>query len=104
VGGPGHPRGKQADDWATFDTQALLAGSLLGQQKYAAAEPLFVQCYAGLKQCEAKIRPQSRTLRLTETLERLVQFYDATGHKDKADEWRKKPEETKAAGNRPAKP
>jgi hypothetical protein len=81
----------------------MLGGAQLGQKKYADAEPLLVQAYEGLKQREAKI-PARWKIRLTEALERLVQFYDATGHKDKADEWRKTLEETKAAGNRPAKP
>jgi tetratricopeptide (TPR) repeat protein len=39
---------------------------------------------------------------LTEALERLVQLYDAMGQKDKADEWRKMLEETKAAAKPPA--
>jgi hypothetical protein len=33
-----------------------------------------------------------------EAAERLVQFYEATGKKDKADEWRKKLKEAKNTG------
>jgi hypothetical protein len=56
-----------------------------------------------MKQREAKI-PAMGKVRLTEALERLVQLYDATGQKDKADEWRKKLEESQAAAKPPAQP
>ena len=80
----------------------MLGGALVGQQKYTDAEPLLVQGYEGMKQREAKIPPQGN-VRLTQAVERLVQLYEATGRKDKADEWRSrlpligppKPAETK---------
>jgi eukaryotic-like serine/threonine-protein kinase len=37
----------EPEAWATFRTQSLLGGALLGQKKYAAAEPLLVQGYRG---------------------------------------------------------
>jgi hypothetical protein len=40
---------KLPDDWRRFNAQSLLGGSLLGQQKYAEAEPLLVQGYEGMK-------------------------------------------------------
>jgi hypothetical protein len=49
-----------------------------------------------MKQREAKI-PAVWKKRLTDALERVVHLYDAWGKKEKADEWRKKLEETKAA-------
>jgi serine/threonine protein kinase/lipopolysaccharide biosynthesis regulator YciM len=94
---------KQPEEWTTFNTKSMLGGALLGEQKYAEAEPLLRQGYEGMKQQEAKI-PAMGKARLTEALERLVQLYDAWGKKDKADEWRKKLEETKAAAQPPAKP
>jgi predicted Ser/Thr protein kinase len=98
-------RAKRApEDWSTFNTQSLLGGALLGQQKYAAAEPLLLQGYEGMKQREAKI-PAAGKVRLTEALERLVRLYEATGQKDKIDEWRKELEASQAtqkkAGKRP---
>jgi hypothetical protein len=84
--------------------QSLLGGALLGQQKYAHAEPLLSAGYKGMKQCEAKIPPQFKSVRLGEALERLVQLYEATGQKDKADEWRKKLEEANAAARSAPKP
>jgi serine/threonine protein kinase/tetratricopeptide (TPR) repeat protein len=79
----------QPDALLTFATQSQLGASLLGQQKYAEAEPLLLAGYERMKQREDKILPQDK-LRLTEALERLVQLYDAWGQKDKADDWRKK--------------
>jgi eukaryotic-like serine/threonine-protein kinase len=67
----------------------MLGGSLLGQKKYAEAEPLLLVGYEGMKQREANI-PQEDKARLAESLERLAQLYDGWGKKDKADEWRKK--------------
>jgi serine/threonine protein kinase/Tfp pilus assembly protein PilF len=94
---------KQPDAWTTFNTQSMLGGALLGQKKYDAAEPLLLKGYEGMKQREAKI-PAHAKVHLTEALERVVQLYDATGQKDKADEWRKKLEEAKAAASSMAKP
>jgi hypothetical protein len=69
---------------------------LLSQKKYAEAEPLLLNGYEGMKQREDKI-PANSVGSLTGALERLVQLYDAWGKKDKADAWRKKLEQTKAA-------
>ena len=62
--------------------------ALSGQKKYAAAEPLLLAGYAGLKQRQAKIPPQGKA-RLVEALERLVQLAEALEKKDDAAKWRK---------------
>jgi tetratricopeptide (TPR) repeat protein len=80
---------KLPNDWPAFHTKSLLGASLLGQKNYAAAEPLLVQGYEGLKQRQDQIPPRSKA-RLTEALERLVQLYDGWGKNDQADEWRKR--------------
>ena len=77
----------QPDEWTTFNTRSLLGGSLLGQNRYAEAEPLIVAGYEGMKAREAKIPPPGRP-RLTEAAERVVRLYDDWGKKDKAAEWR----------------
>ena len=79
----------QPDEWTTFNTRSLLGGSLLGQKKYAEAEPLIVSGYEGMKAREARI-PAPGKPRLTEAAERVVQLYEAWGKKDKAAEWRAK--------------
>jgi hypothetical protein len=78
----------QPDDWTTFNARSLLGGSLLGQKKYAEAEPLIVSGYEGLKAREARIPPQWRKPRLTEAAQRVVRFYEEWGKNDKAAEWR----------------
>ena len=67
----------------------MLGEALAGQKQHAAAEPLLVQGYEGMKQRETKIPPQAKELRLREAVARLVQLYDAWGKKDKAAQWRK---------------
>jgi TolA-binding protein len=94
---------KQPDDWMTFNTKSLLGAALLGQKKYTDAEPLLLAGYEGMKK-RLDTRPQEDKVRLTEALERLVQLYEATGKKDKADEWRKNWEAAKAGAKPPAKP
>ena len=72
------------DDWLTSNARSLLGSSLLGQKKYAEAEPLLVAGHEGMKQREAKIPLEVRATRLKEALQRLVQLYEATGKRDKA--------------------
>jgi tetratricopeptide (TPR) repeat protein len=87
----------QPDLWNTFTAKSMLGGALLGQKKYADAEPLLIAGYEGMKQREATIPPQARD-RLTEALERLVQLYEATHKPDAAVRWRAELEAQKAAG------
>ena len=87
---------KAPDEWSTFNTKSTVGGALLAQKKYAAAEPLLLAGYEGMKQREAKIPAQGRA-RLTEVLERLVQLYEAMGKKDEAAKWRKELDAIKAA-------
>jgi tetratricopeptide (TPR) repeat protein len=75
------------DAWTTFETRSLLGAALLGQKKYAEAEPLLLSGYEGMNEREAKISPHSRA-RLSEALGRLVELYEATGNKDEAAKWR----------------
>jgi hypothetical protein len=67
----------------------MLGEALLGQKKYADAEPLLKEGYAGLKQRQDKIPEEFRKVRLTDALQRLVQLYEATDNKDDAAKWRK---------------
>jgi tetratricopeptide (TPR) repeat protein/tRNA A-37 threonylcarbamoyl transferase component Bud32 len=80
---------KLPDNWLCFNAQSLLGGSLLGQKKYAEAEPLLLKGYEGMKQRQAKIPRLFKQVRLTQALERLVQLYDAWDKKDEAAKWRK---------------
>ncbi len=89
----------QRDSWSTFDTRSQLSGSLLGQQKFAEAEPLLLQGYMGMKDREAKIPAQWKK-NLPEAAQRVVRLYDSWGKKDKAAEWRAKLEKPPVSSDR----
>jgi hypothetical protein len=88
---------KQPQEWATFQTQVLLGATLLGQGKYADAEPLLLQGYRGLKGREKTIPPQDKG-RVPQALGRLVQLYEAWGKPDEAARWRKDLEAARTPG------
>jgi hypothetical protein len=77
----------QPDESTTFNTRSLLGGTLLGQKKYAEAEPLIVSGYEGMKAREARI-PRPSKPSFTEAAERVVRLYEEWGKKEKAAEWR----------------
>jgi hypothetical protein len=74
-----------------FYVMSLLGGSLAGQKKFTEAEPLLRQGYGGLVQRQASLPPYlNAPRRITESLERLVQLYDAWGKPAQATEWKQK--------------
>jgi serine/threonine protein kinase/tetratricopeptide (TPR) repeat protein len=75
------------DSWELFGAYSLLGGSLLGQQQYAAAEPLLLQGYQGMVQRKDSV-PADEAVRLTEAVDRLVELYTALGKADEAAKWR----------------
>jgi tetratricopeptide (TPR) repeat protein len=79
-------------EWRRPYTISLLGGTLLGQKKYADAEPLLLQGYEGMRRAEAMIIAPWR-FRLAEAGERLVRFYVETGQPEKARAWREKLQE-----------
>jgi tRNA A-37 threonylcarbamoyl transferase component Bud32 len=79
---------KRPDTWELAGTRSLLGAVLVGQKKYAEAEPLLREGYAGLKRREATM-PAGNKVRLSDAVERLVQFYEATDKPDEAAKWRK---------------
>jgi hypothetical protein len=93
----------EPDLWSTFQTRSLLGGALLGQRRYAEAEPLLLSGYGGMQQRQVKIPAESRK-ELVEALDRLVQLYDAWGKKDQAKQWLKQLEQARAAEQPTTKP
>jgi hypothetical protein len=73
--------------WNTFNARSRLGGSLLGQKKYAEAEPLIVSVYESMKARAARIPPPSKAS-FTEAVERVVRLYEEWGKREKAAEWR----------------
>src|SRR5262245_50609207 len=85
---------KDPEHWSTFDAQLILGIALLGQKKYAEAEPLSLQGYRGMKDCEAHAPAYAR-VRLTAAIQRLILLYDDWGKPERAAGWRKKLEDEK---------
>jgi serine/threonine protein kinase/Tfp pilus assembly protein PilF len=77
------------EGWEMFDARSLLGATLLGQKKYAEAEPLLLSGYSGMKDREERI-PADEKRRLKEALQRLVELYEATGKPEEAAKWRQK--------------
>ena len=64
---------------------------MAGQKNYADAEPLLLQGYQGLVPRRASLPPYlNAPRRITESLERLAQLYDAWGKPAPAAEWKQK--------------
>jgi tetratricopeptide (TPR) repeat protein len=75
--------------WTTFNTMSLLGGALLGQKKYADAEPLLLKGYEGMKAREKTIpQPGSGEDRVLEAINRLIELYSATNQPEEVEKWR----------------
>jgi hypothetical protein len=82
-------RKAQADDWSTFHAESMLGGSLLGQKRFAEAEPSILSGYEGMKKREERIPTQAKA-GLTEAARRVIQLYESWGKPDEAAQWRLK--------------
>jgi len=93
------------DAWQTFNTQSLIGAALMGQKKYADAEPLLLKGFEGLKQREDSIpKTGGAELRLREAIDRLVQFYTATNKPDEVKKWQEERAKYPAAKSAVEKP
>jgi len=79
----------EPDNWRRFFGETMLGGALLGQKKYAEAEPLLLSGYNGLKERESKMVSRARKY-IPEAGERVVGLYKVVGKPDKVAEWREK--------------
>jgi serine/threonine protein kinase len=86
----------QPDAWATCSAKAMLGEALVGQKKYADAEPLLRAGYEGMKRRQASIPPEGKP-RLTHALQQLVRLYEGWGKPDEAARWRKELDAAPAA-------
>jgi hypothetical protein len=77
----------EPEKWTTFVTQSMLGRSLLGQKKYAEAEPLLVRGYEGMKQREKSIPPSS-VKNIPEALDWLIEMSTAMNKQEEAKKWR----------------
>jgi tetratricopeptide (TPR) repeat protein len=74
------------DDWQTFGARSLLGGALLGQKKYADAEPYLRQGFEGMKQREKAIPARNATA-LPEALDRLIELEAGMNRPDEVKKW-----------------
>jgi serine/threonine protein kinase/Tfp pilus assembly protein PilF len=78
---------KYPDDWISFSGRCLLGYCLVGQKKYAEAEPLLLSGLDGLKQREDKV-PAGDKPRLIDAVSALAKLYEATSRPDPAAQWK----------------
>jgi tetratricopeptide (TPR) repeat protein len=77
------------EDWMRYEAMSLLGGSLLGQGRCGAAEPLVVAGYEGMKARETRIAVPER-FRLRNAADRVVHLYEAWNQPDRAAAWKAK--------------
>jgi hypothetical protein len=77
---------KESNAWRTFIAVSLLGEALRGQKKYAEAEPLLREGYAGMERREAAIDPASK-IRLADAADRLIQLYLQMNKPDQVKKW-----------------
>jgi tetratricopeptide (TPR) repeat protein len=76
-------------EWQQPYVMSVLGGALLGQKKYAEAEPSLLKGYAGMKEAQAMMAVPFR-FRITEVGERIIRYYEETDQPEKAREWRER--------------
>ena len=74
--------------WYTYYTRLRLGAGLVGKRQYDEAESLIVYGYEGMRERDAGIR--DRTKVLTESIQDLIQLFEATSRPEQAAEWRTK--------------
>jgi serine/threonine protein kinase/tetratricopeptide (TPR) repeat protein len=94
----------QPGQWAIFYAQSLLGEALVGQKKYAEAEPLLVAGYEGLKAREKQVPQFFVSDRLGLAGTRIVALYEAWGRPEKAGAWRLKLKNSGAGHPAPGQP
>ncbi|MDX1961813.1 MAG: protein kinase [Pirellulales bacterium] len=77
----------QPEEWTTYNAHSLLGEALVGELKYADAEPLLLKGYAGLKDRAEKIPDNLRKKTLEEAQVRLFKLYSAWEMPEKAKQW-----------------
>jgi len=80
---------KTTEDYSACKLRYLLATALLGQERFADAEPILRQCH-GTLQRNATRMPTGNAARLrADTLTRLIEVAERLGQADAAESWRK---------------
>ena len=80
---------KHPDRWEAFRTRSLLGTALLGQKKFAEAEPFIIDGLAGLKRREDKI-PFDERSSLPDAIQRAIDLYTQWDQPVEAQKWQKR--------------
>jgi serine/threonine protein kinase/tetratricopeptide (TPR) repeat protein len=79
---------KRPDDWLRFWSESLVGASLVGETRYAEAEPLLIEGYRGMVERKDHV-PAAKRGDLNSARVWIVQMYQAWGKPVKAAEWRR---------------
>jgi serine/threonine protein kinase len=80
----------QVGQFRRFYWMSVLGAALLGQKKYADAEPLLLQGCGGMKQWETGFEVGERRRLLTDAGGWVVRYYEVTEQPEKARAWRER--------------
>ena len=76
------------DDWRTFNTRRMLGSALLGQKRYADAEPQLLKGYEGMKKREKSIPKSGGADKyIPEALDALIELYSAANKPEEVKKW-----------------
>jgi hypothetical protein len=71
--------------WPSFVYRSKIGVALAGQQKFAEAEPILLESFAGFKARRASAPPEL----YIETIQAIIDLYEAMEKPDEAEQWRK---------------
>jgi len=84
--------------WYTHYTRLRFGAALMGKRQYDEAEPLIISGYEGMREREAGVRDRIKVL--TESVQDLIQLFEATSRPEQAAEWKTKLATVQAAGQK----
>jgi hypothetical protein len=91
------------NDFRTFYATSQVGAALLGQKRYAEAEPFLLKGYEGLKQRAALIGHMHNWISPSDALRGVIQLYEATNQPEKARIWRGELDAASRAAGQPKK-
>jgi hypothetical protein len=80
---------RSSDHWTRFQAMSRLGGAILGQRRFAEAEPLIVPAYEALQARAATLSGNDK-YEVYWAAERVLRLYEGWGKPQVASDWRKK--------------
>jgi tetratricopeptide (TPR) repeat protein len=78
----------EPDDWLVGNAMSVLGEALSAQNKFEEAQPLLVEGYERIRDRAWQIPSDYRVVRRQESIQRLIDLYDARGSPEDAARWR----------------